>query len=96
MISARERRENSIGQLHLVPVPNYSWKEIGIDLGGPLACTEEGNKYITVVTFHVANFLFDLFLCHGCPDVTISDQGKEFCNQVNLVILPACKIIANH
>ena len=85
-----------------------------LDLVGPLACTEEGNKYIIVVTdyftkwpearaaptkeaFHVANFLFDLFLRHGCPDITISDQGKEFCNQVNLVILlPACKIIANH
>ena len=87
-------------QLHPVPVPNYSWKQIGIDLVGPLACTEEGNKYIIVVTdyftkwpearaaptkeaFHVANFLFDLFLRHGCPDITISDQGKEFCNQVN-------------
>jgi len=32
-------------QLHPVPVPNYSWKQIGIDLVGPLACTEEGNKY---------------------------------------------------
>ena len=66
-----------------MPVPNYSWKQIGIDLVGPLACTEEGNKYIIVVTdyftkwpearaaptkeaFHVANFLFDLFLRHGC------------------------------
>ena len=33
-----------------MPVPNYSWKQIGIDLVGPLACTEEGNKYIIVVT----------------------------------------------
>jgi len=36
----------------------------------------------TKEAFHVANFLFDLFLCHGCPYITISDQGKEFCNQV--------------
>ena len=51
----------------------------------------------TKEAFHVANFLFDLLLRHGCPDITISYQGKEFCNQVNLVILlPACKIIANH
>ena len=87
-------------QLHPVPVPSYSWKQIGIDLAGPLACIEEENKYIIMVidyftkwpearaaptkeAFHVANFLFDLFLRYGSPDITISDQGKEFCNQVN-------------
>ena len=86
-------------QLHPVPVPNYGWKQIGIDLVGPLPCSDKGNKYIIVVTdyftkwpevcasptkeaIYVADFLFNLFLRHGCPDITISDQGKEFCNQV--------------
>ena len=31
---------------------------------------------------HVAEFLYTLFMCHGfCPCV-ISDQGREFCNQI--------------
>ena len=87
-------------ELHPVPVPNSCWKQIGIDLIGPLPITRNGNKYIIVVTdyfskwpeacaspkkeaIHVAEFLNVLILRHGCPDVTISDQGTEFCNQVS-------------
>ena len=95
----KRKFDRPVTQLHPVPVPNYGWKQIGIDLVGPLPCSDKGNKYIIVVTdyftkwpeacasptkeaIYVANFLFDLFLRHGCPDITISDQGKEFCNQV--------------
>ena len=86
-------------ELHPVPVPNSSWKQIGIDLIGPLPTTTNGNKYVIVVTdyflkwpearasptkeaINVAEFLNYLILRHGCPDVTISDQGTEFFNQV--------------
>ena len=84
-----------------MPLPSQSWKQIGIDIVGPLPCTEHGNKYIIVVTDYftkwpeakasptkeagnVADFLFDLFLRHGCPDIAISDQGREFCNKVRM------------
>ena len=36
----------------------------------------------TKEAINVAEFLNDLILRHGCPDVAISDQGTEFCNQV--------------
>ena len=36
----------------------------------------------TKETINVAEFLNDLILRYACPDVAISDQGTEFCNQV--------------
>ena len=42
----------------------------------PEACATPTKEAI-----NVAEFLNDLILCHGCPDI-ISDQGTEFCNQV--------------
>jgi len=31
----------------------------------------------------VARFIYDEIICrHGCPKVEISDQGREFCNQL--------------
>ena len=84
--------------LHPVPVPNSSWKQIGIDLIGPLPTTTNGNKYVIVVTDYFSkwpeawasptkkplmllSFLMTSFFVMG-PDVAISDQGTEFCNQV--------------
>ena len=102
MINVRRRKgkfDHPAEELHPVPVPNRSWKQIGIDLIGPLPTTTNGNKYVISVTDHfskwpearasptkeainVTEFLNDLILRHGCPDVAISDQGTEFCNQV--------------
>lgn len=31
---------------------------------------------------HVADFLCKMIFRHGCPEEIISDQGREFCNQV--------------
>jgi len=32
----------------------------------------------------VARFVYDDIICrHGCPKVEISDQGKEFCNNLS-------------
>ena len=39
-------------ELHPVPVPNSSWKQIGIDIIGPLPTTTNGNKFVIVVTDH--------------------------------------------
>ena len=76
-------------ELHPVPAPNSSWKQIRIDLIGPLPTTTNGNNVIVNCdrlffeeAINVAEFLNDLILRHGCPDVEISDQGTEFCNQV--------------
>ena len=33
------------------------------------------------------NFLFTVFCRHGRPDTIISDQGREFVNQISRVIL---------
>ena len=31
---------------------------------------------------YVAGFLHKMILWHGCPQEIVSDQGREFCNQV--------------
>lgn len=32
----------------------------------------------------MARFLYDEIICrHGCPEIEISDQGREFCNNVS-------------
>eukprot|EP00731_Ephydatia_muelleri_P006766 Em0003g1014a len=94
----KQKFDHPAAELHPVPEPSQSWKQIGIDIVGPLPCTEHGNKYIIVVTDYftkwpeakasptkeagnVAEFLFDLFLRHGCPDIALSDQGREFYNK---------------
>ena len=58
------------GNKYIIVVTDYFTK-------WPEACASPTKEAI-----YVANFLFDLFLRHGCPDITILDQGKEFCNQV--------------
>ncbi|KAL5460547.1 hypothetical protein EMCRGX_G033999 [Ephydatia muelleri] len=94
----KQKCDHPTAELHAVHVTSQGWKQIGIDIVGPLPCTERGNKYIIVVTDYftkwpeakasptkeagnVADFLFDLFLRHGCPDIAISDQGRDFCNK---------------
>ena len=86
-------------ELHPVPVPSSSWKQIGIDLIWPLPTTTNGNIVVsdycskwpearaspgpTNEAINVAEFLNDLILRHGCPDAAISYKGTEFCNQVH-------------
>ena len=86
-------------EFHPIPVTDV-WKQIGIDLVGPLPETPRRNKYIVTVTDYftkwpeaaplpdktacgVANFLFSLLCRHGWPDIVISDQGREFINEVS-------------
>ena len=52
MINVRRRIENYPSEeLHSVPVPSSSWKQIRIDYIGPLPTTTctNGNKYVIVV-----------------------------------------------
>lgn len=42
----------------------------------------EAKAVPTKEAIHVADFLYELFMRHGIPEVLISDQGREFCNAV--------------
>ena len=83
--------------LHPIPVTD-TWNKVGIDLitmpessSGNRYCitlTDYFSKWAeaalmpTKEAVHVANFLYKMFLRHGCPQEIISDQGREFCNQL--------------
>ena len=62
-------------ELHPVPVPKNSWKQIGIDLIGPLPTTTNGNKYVIVV----ADYFSMWPEAHASPT-------KEAINVVELII----------
>ena len=83
--------------LHPIPVSD-TWKKVGIDLielpqsrNGNRYCITltdyfskwpEAEPVPTKEAKHVANFLYKMILRHGCPEEIISDQGREFCNQL--------------
>ena len=83
--------------LHPIPVTD-TWNKVGIDLitmpessSGNRYCITLTNYFSkwaeaapmpTKEAVHVANFLYKMFLRHGCPQEIISDQGREFCNQL--------------
>lgn len=74
------------------------WTQIGIDLVSVCPSREGNKYIITVIDYftkhasaraipnksaaNVASFLFDLMTTFGFPKVMISDQGREFCNQL--------------
>ena len=59
--------------LNSIPVPSQVWSMVRIDLIGPLQETVIGNKYIVAVTDHFSKW---------SEDTLISDQGREFINQI--------------
>ena len=80
--------------LHPIAVSD-TWNKVGIDLI-PLLLSKKGNQYcITLTDYfskwveaatkeakHVAEFLYKMIFRHGCPLEIVSDQGREFCNQL--------------
>lgn len=42
----------------------------------------EAKTVPTKEAIHIADFLYELFMRHGMPEVIISDQGREFCNSI--------------
>ncbi len=85
-------------ELRPIPVKDQVWHTVGVNLIGPLPETRNGKKYIMTVSClfskwpeaalsdksatGIAEFLFQYFTRHGCCKVKISDQGREFVNQV--------------
>ena len=84
-------------QLHPVPVPNAIMVQIEIDISGlpevdgfkyfVLAIDyfskwTEGKALQDKSAMSVGRFLFDFICRHGCVDIQINDQGREFVNQV--------------
>lgn len=83
--------------LHPIPVSD-TWKKVGIDLielpqsrNGNRYCITltdyfskwpEAEAIPTKEARHVATFLYKMILRHGCPTEIVSDQGREFCNQL--------------
>ena len=83
--------------LHPIPVSDM-WNKVGIDLiefpvskNGNQYCitlTDYFSKWAeacpipTKESRHVAGFLYKMFLRHGCSLEIVSDQGREFCNQI--------------
>ena len=83
--------------LHPIPVSD-TWEKVGIDLielpksrSGNQYCitlTDYFTKWLeaeavpTKEARHVAAFLYKMILRHGCPEEIVSDQGREFCNQL--------------
>ena len=85
--------------LHPVPVPNGAWRQVGMDLIGPLPTTSSGNRYIFELTDyfskwpeaipiqsktagHVMEALYSVICRHGAMECLITDQGREFVNEL--------------
>lgn len=80
-----------------MPVPSRAWSQIGVDIC-MLPESEGFNSLVVAVDYFtkwieakplkdktmvsVARFLYELICRHGCFQVQINDQGKEFVNSV--------------
>lgn len=90
-------------ELHPVPVPSGVWKQVGMDLIGPLPKSRNGNLYICGLTDYfskwpvaeaipsksaaeVASVMIRAICTYGCFETLITDQGREFVNNLNDII----------
>ena len=96
-VRSKRKFDKPAPSLHPIPVTD-TWNIVGIDLittpessSGNRYCitlTDYFSKWAeaapmpTKEAVHVANFLYKMFLRLGCPQEIISDQGREFCNQL--------------
>lgn len=86
--------------MHSIPIPSKVWSQIGVDLcclpktedGYVAICVVvdyfskwvEAKPIRTKTAAEVTNFLYELICRHGCVNVQINDQGREFCNEVSM------------
>ena len=87
-------------KLKSIPVCRLPWRQIGIDCITNLPKTDEG--YDTIVTAidytskwpmkvkfteGVAEVMYEVACHHGAAKIHISDQGREFVNQVCVIFI---------
>ena len=96
------RFDKAAPDLHSIPVPTHPWKQIGIDLCslpttvegyvGIVVAVDYFSKWVEAEPIKdktaetVAGFLYRLVCRHGCAEVQINDQGREFVNRVCTVL----------
>ena len=98
-------------ELHPIPVPSGVWKQVGMDLIGPLPKSRKGNQYICGLTDYfrkwpiaeailcksaveAASVLISVICTYGCFKTVITDQGREFVN--NLIDIICEKLNSDH
>ena len=94
-----KKLKKAVGGLHPIPVkPSLFW-QLGMDMIGPLPETPRGNKYVVArfiysVSIHMSEQVTDNYkhniLCFvqvicrfGSPETLITDQGREFVNELS-------------
>lgn len=96
---ANSRFTKAAPELHPVPVQSTPWKQIGVDLcslptsSDGYTCMAVAVDYFTKwveaeplrskTAEAVAGFLYNLICRHGCAEIQINDQGREFVNKVS-------------
>ena len=74
-ICAAKKEPNScLTTLGSITEPSILFNKIGIDFIVPLPTTDDGNRYIFVIT--------DFICRHGAPKKILSDQGKGFLSKL--------------
>ena len=88
-----------VPQLHSIAVPKAVMVQIGIDISclpepdgykyivlaiDYFSKWSEGKALKDKSAGSVARFLFEFICRHGCIDIQINDQGREFVNQVSM------------
>ena len=96
------RFDKAAPALHSIPVPKHPWKQIGIDLcslpkteDGHVAivvAVDYFSKWVEAEAIKdktadtVADFLYQIVCRHGCCEIQINDQGREFVNKVSTTL----------
>jgi hypothetical protein len=85
--------------LHTIPIPEHPWKQIGVDVCclpkteegyvAMVVAVDYFTKWVEAEPIRdktaatIAHFLLKLICRHGCAEIQINDQGREFVNQVS-------------
>jgi len=96
---ASTRFDKSAPDMQIIAIPKKPWSQIGIDLCslptspegyvGIVVAVDYFTKWVEAAPIKdktaatVADFLYNLICQHGCCDIQINDQGREFVNHVS-------------
>lgn len=93
------RFDKAAPEMHNIPIPNKPWSQIGIDICslptsaegyvGIVVAVDYFTKWVEASPIRdktgatIAAFIYDLICRHGCFNIQINDQGREFVNSVS-------------